>query len=416
MIRRLRMKLVAIIMAFVTVVLVCVMAAVLGLTRATLERESLDMMRHIALDPIQVPTPGEEFSGVRLPYFVLSIGEDGAIEPVGGGYYDLSDTGFLQQAAAQAMDSGKPSGVLSQFHLRFLLLDTNGGKTIVFADTSNESKTMTGLFHTCLLLCGAAFAAFFLLSILLSRWAVRPVETAWTQQKQFVADASHELKTPLTVLLTDAELLCTPEGEYTAEQKRQLSQSMLTVARQMRVLVEQLLELARVDQGIPRGQYGRLNWSENVGDALLPFEPVFYEKGLHLETSLQHGIFVRGCALPGAQGAAGGGHAGRSDTAEGTAKHLQAVLPHRPGPPSQRQLWAGAGHCGGRGRAARRPCLGRERKRNQYVLSGIENGLTEGAPQRGAPSLCANFPQIFTNAGQIFSFVSARSGIVVSEP
>ena len=110
-----------------------------------------------------------------------------------------------------------------------------------------------------------------------------------------MADASHELKTPLTVLLTDAELLCTPEGEYDIAEKRKLSQSMLTVAQQMRVLVEQLLELARVDQGLPRGQHERLNWSENVSDALLPFEPIFYEKGLQLETDLQNGIFVRGC-------------------------------------------------------------------------------------------------------------------------
>lgn len=65
MIRRLRAKLVAIIMAFAAVILVCVMTAVLGLTRVTLERESLDMMRHIALDPIQTPAPGEEFDGVR---------------------------------------------------------------------------------------------------------------------------------------------------------------------------------------------------------------------------------------------------------------------------------------------------------------------------------------------------------------
>ena len=296
MIRRLRVKFVAIIMAFVAVILVCVMAAVLGLTRVTLERESLDMMRHIALDPIQAPAPGEEFDGVRLPYFVLSVAEDGTIEPAGGGYYDLSDTEFLQQAAAEAVDSGAQSGVLAESHLRFLRLETDSGSYIVFADTSNETQTLTGLFRTCLLLCGAAFAAFFILSILLARWAVRPVEKAWTQQKQFVADASHELKTPLTVLLTDAELLCTPEGEYDAAEKRKLSQSMLTVAQQMRVLVEQLLELARVDQGIPRGQYGRLNWSENVSDALLPFEPVFYEKGLQLETNLQDGIFVRGYA------------------------------------------------------------------------------------------------------------------------
>ena len=203
MIRRLRAKLVAIIMAFVTVILVCVMTAVLGLTRATLERESLDMMRHIALDPIQAPAPGEEFDGVRLPYFVLSVTEDGTIEPAGGGYYDLSDTKFLQQAAEEAVDSDAQSGMLADSHLRFLRLETDSGNFIVFADTSNETQTLTGLLRTCLLLCGAAFAAFFLVSFLLARWAVRPVETAWTQQKQFVADASHELKTPLTVLLTD---------------------------------------------------------------------------------------------------------------------------------------------------------------------------------------------------------------------
>lgn len=139
MIRKLRVKLAAIIMAFVTVILACVMAAVLGLTRATLEHESLDMMRHIALNPIQVPAPGEEFDGVRLPYFVLSVGEDGTIEPAGGGYYDLSDTEFLQQAAEEAVDSDS---------------------TIVFADTSNETQILTGLFRTCLLLCSAAFIAF----------------------------------------------------------------------------------------------------------------------------------------------------------------------------------------------------------------------------------------------------------------
>ena len=66
MIRKLRVKLVAIIMAFATVILACVMAAVLGLTRATLEHQSLDMMGHIALNPIRVPAPGEEFDGVRL--------------------------------------------------------------------------------------------------------------------------------------------------------------------------------------------------------------------------------------------------------------------------------------------------------------------------------------------------------------
>ena len=107
MIRKLRVKLVAIIMAFATVILACVMAAVLGLTRATLEHESLDMMGHTALTPIRAPAPGEEFDGVRLPYFVLSVDEDGTTEPAGGGYYDLSDTEFLQQAAGVYLDNAQ---------------------------------------------------------------------------------------------------------------------------------------------------------------------------------------------------------------------------------------------------------------------------------------------------------------------
>lgn len=71
MIRKPRVKLVNIIMAFATVILACVMAAVLGLTRATLEHESLDMMRHIALNPIQVPAPGEEFLMTRAGCHIL---------------------------------------------------------------------------------------------------------------------------------------------------------------------------------------------------------------------------------------------------------------------------------------------------------------------------------------------------------
>ena len=117
-------------------------------------------MRHIVLNPIQVPAPGEEFDGVRLPYFVLSVGEDGTTEPAGGGYYVLSDTEFLQQAAEEAVDSGRQNGVLTDSHLRFLRLDTDSGSTIVFDDTSNETQTLTGLFRTCLLLCSAAFIAF----------------------------------------------------------------------------------------------------------------------------------------------------------------------------------------------------------------------------------------------------------------
>ena len=151
---------------------------------------------------------------------------------------------------------------------------------------------MRSLTNTCVIIGVLSFAVFLGLSFLLARWAVKPVETAWNQQRQFVADASHELKTPLTVILTNAELL--QEPEYDEQARSRFVDSIMTMSHQMRGLVESLLELARVDNGGQNMVFSRLNFSELVSDALLPFEPVYFEKGLTLESNVEENLFVKG--------------------------------------------------------------------------------------------------------------------------
>ena len=169
---------------------------------------------------------------------------------------------------------------------------------VVFADASGELAAMASLRRSCLLVGSGGFLAFLGLSILLARWAVGPVDQAWRRQQQFVADASHELKTPLTVILANAELLADP-GCTGGER---LAGNILTVARQMRSLVERLLELARMDAGKGEAQEP-VDLSRLVGDALLPFEPVFFEAGLTLESRVEEGIWVRGSGMQLAQAA-----------------------------------------------------------------------------------------------------------------
>ena len=141
---------------------------------------------------------------------------------------------------------------------------------------------------------GISFVVFLGISFLLAKWAVSPVENAWNQQKQFVADASHELKTPLTVIMTTAEMLS--NEPYEEEQRGQMAGNILTMSHQMRGLVESLLELARVDSGTFKATFSPVDFSALTSDAVLPFEPVFFEQGLGFESQIEENIGVSGSA------------------------------------------------------------------------------------------------------------------------
>ena len=166
------------------------------------------------------------------------------------------------------------------------------GTCIVFADITSELSTLKNLLKTFAATGSAAFLAFLGITVLLARWAVKPVEDAWQQQKQFVADASHELKTPLTVILTDAELLHAPECPETDRQ--QLSGSIITMSRQMRGLVERLLELARIDNSRVEEAFRRVSASQVLTAAAMMFEPVFFEKELPFVYEVEPDLFVNG--------------------------------------------------------------------------------------------------------------------------
>ena len=97
------------------------------------------------------------------------------------------------------------------------------------------------------------------------------------------------METPLTVIMSNAELL---QGE--PENKDQLTESILTMSQRMRALVEGMLELARSDNGQMKMQTEPLDLSQLVETAVLPFEPVLFERQLLLETMVEPGIRVNG--------------------------------------------------------------------------------------------------------------------------
>ncbi len=295
MIKGLRVKFVCINMMIVTVMLLVIFGMVLHFTKENLEEQSVRMLHSVMEDRrTQFAPPGERPEEVQLPFFFVSVNPFGELTAAAGGYFDLSDEETLGQIISLASASEADMGLLRQYNLRFYKKATPFGVSMVFVDVSSELATIQSLVKNCAIIGILSFGAFLGLSFLLARWATAPVNKAWKQQRQFVADASHELKTPLTVIMTNAELLQDPE--YGDADRGKFSASILTMSQQMRGLVESLLELARVDNGSAKMEFTDLNFSELVSDVLLPFEPVYFEKSLALESSVEDSLTLRGSA------------------------------------------------------------------------------------------------------------------------
>lgn len=306
MIKRLRRKFILINLLLVGLVLAVVFILFVGANARRLAGQS-DAALRLALSwqdgegpprfEIGGPPPEErEPDGAHrfslIPVFVVTV-KDGAITGLNdGGQVDVSEE-TAAEAVKQAQSSGASQGVLRELRLRFLVERRPDGELrIAFADLGWETASLRNLSLLSLLVWALAMVGLFFVSLVLSSVALRPAERAWQQQRQFVADASHELKTPLTVIMTNAELLQSSGcGE---EEQRRFSEAILAMSRQMRGLIEQMLDLARADSGQTEAAFEQVDLSRTAEDSLLLFEPLYFEQGLTLYAEIEEGILIWG--------------------------------------------------------------------------------------------------------------------------
>ncbi len=292
MIKQLRLKFIIATMLIVTIMLCVIFSLIYYFTKTNLEQNSISMMQSIAINPFQLEHPNGETLDVQLPYFTLQVNDQGELISVGGGYYDLSDENLLQELIDQVLSSGQTTGTLKEYNLRFYQSEFLHLHVLIFADISSEVSTLNHLIRTCAIIGTLSFLLFLMINLFLSYWISRPVAEAWQQQKRFVADASHELKTPLTVISTNAEILL--NSDYDQSIKAQCADRIMYMSAQMRSLVEGLLDLAKADQIGNDMFMERLDLSQTIKDAILPFEAVFFEQGLDLIAGIHPRIYIKG--------------------------------------------------------------------------------------------------------------------------
>lgn len=304
MIKKLRTKFILINMTFVTTILIVVVGLLIYSNFNRYRRDSMDMLHRvintrqenrspdfrkpIGPAPGNGPEPNASWNPAIhiMPFFTVSLNPDLSIDKVVIREVSVDDT-VIKELTSRVMLSEKNHGKLNDYSLRYLKRTSKDSNTwtIAFVDCSFEEAAMRSLILNCLLLFTAAELAFFILSLFLSKWALHPVSQAWEQQNQFVADASHELKTPITVILANLGILAAHKEATVSSQEKWLRNTK-DEAERMKQLIEDLLFLAKSDADNTSPVFTQVDFSDVLWSCLLPFESIAFENNVAMNEQI----------------------------------------------------------------------------------------------------------------------------------
>lgn len=302
MIKRLRIKFIAVTMGVLVLVFLTVFAAINIFMFSDSVRKTNLFLEDVARQdggawggmrnntvpflPENSNFPGAEEPARMGSFFYVKTDEDYAIiEMEYGQMYDTTEA-EIREKVLQAAEKGAERGSLG--NLQYLMQKKSYGYIFVFVEKSFENGMLGSLITVSLWAAGISCVLLGVFVFFLSGWIVRPVQTAFDKQRQFISDASHELKTPLTIISANAEVLENEIGENIR------ITHMKNQAYRMGVLVKDLLDLAKADEEGGKPQFYAFNLSQVVLGATLEFESRAFEEHKTLTYHVQENVFCTG--------------------------------------------------------------------------------------------------------------------------
>lgn len=318
MIRRLRWKFIAVIMTASALFLAVILGTLYGSSKANFRQRSIGLLQMSLKDsysfsgsesdkdrdplitfPEQSPSSDRDLipPEKRFPVVVAEKSGDGSVRILRGQGL-LMDEEKLDLLIAETEASGLDGGEFPDQGLRWLRsrADSQGAIRYAFTDTYQEQDALHWQLTFSAVIGVLSLGVFFTLSVFLSRWITRPIAQAWKTQQQFVSDASHELKTPLTVILSNISLL-KQSSSISDPADRQRMEHIASETRRMKELAEGLLLLARSDYSGRKPSspaFASVDLSYLTERCIATFEPVAFEMGKSISGEIHPGIFVRG--------------------------------------------------------------------------------------------------------------------------
>lgn len=241
-------------------------------------------------DSMRPEEPGRSHQDIEAPFMVrycsVYLDEEYEIIRISTDRIAAISTQDAAAYTEEILDSGETSGQIAGY--RFQLASQQDGYVLVLLDTSVEQRNILSLFVTSGIIGVGAYLLVFVLVVAISGRAVKPIAESYEKQKQFIADVSHELKTPLTVISADSEILAMTFG------KNEWCDSIDKQTARMRHLISRMITLARMDGEEPAAEQTEFSLSEAVYDTAMAFEPLAKRCGKRFTVQVSPDILYTG--------------------------------------------------------------------------------------------------------------------------
>ena len=217
---------------------------------------------------------GFPFSGeapYMIRFFSVHYGENGQLLDINQDYIASVSQEEALSFAGHVLEGGKEHGFHESY--RYLMKTSDGETTVIFLNAERELHAIRDLLVNTLLIAAVCLAIVFLLVLLLAKRAVAPYMRNLEMQKQFITNASHELKTPLTAISTSADVLAIEHGDDEWIQNIQRQSGKLSK------LITNLITLSRLDEERPALKKSEFSLSDALWETADSFMPLIQAKG-----------------------------------------------------------------------------------------------------------------------------------------
>ena len=287
MFKKLKTRFILINMSLLTTVFICIFGFIYFMTNHSINRET-----NMTMDSLmnnmheQKPNSGNivaelDDKGNITNYFIHLN-------------YDITTT-KLQNTINSIYNSDKNKGKIKidDYTYKFEKRKFRNSFKIVLLNISSEENLKIRLIQIFILVGFISLVFLLIISIFLTNKSIEPIKETFDKQKQFIADASHELKTPLAIIKTNTSLLLS-NPEDTIKNQSKWIKYIESQSDRMSELVNEMLSLAKLDVQENKLIVSSIDFSNIIESMLLTFDAVIFENKITLDTNINKNIMIKG--------------------------------------------------------------------------------------------------------------------------